>query len=776
MSSTTRKGGCGCGGASKSHTHSHGGNGGGCGGKCGGNCGCGCKDRGPREVIGDCNCNGPERCGVPCLERPVYSAGQLLTADSLRLGQQYFEERFALRRYVDGVGVVCGMHVRCDPEEKGWIVIEPGYAIDCCGNDIVLCEPVRFNACAAIASCPKPEELCDPITGEVIKPQEAAPAAPAPAAPAAPVDESPIFLGQSLPGQAYTTSEIRGTVTDATTGAPLVGATVTADGTQLSAVTDANGVYAIRGQGPGVPAGGYKMLARFAGYRVGLREVIVERAKITVADYPLPKLAAPAPQPAPLPPPPPSDFHTYMLRIEGAWEGKSPVPVVTSRNGCDTRAQCKPSKEVGSIRVCIEPYEEIAVSERLRERTRRFNDVGSILHDRLVRALEVSRSAEATEKDPNPRGRVIVDALLSLLQENPPRTSCNLYDLLCDVRRLLKGQTPVCYGFPPEVLEDNERALVGLMGQLLDDYREEYLSFGCDDCCEHTGVRVAHIITQDRLPSCTGSGCAIAAIDTHSPAREVLHPRSGWWSADVVSLYDAYFRGAREAAVLLSDRGVRFDIRNANTSQTPPTLNGLVRDWILAHGGEGELARLGLYQTSILYVPAGVPVTLWLVGGRVVAITPDTATRPNLQDYIRENRTSYLRYSVAPPIVTIEGGLYERLPSRDITDIGGIKPDIAIDAALQPAALDPAPFKELIDQVGPKTEAALYRMGKTTLKDIVDTPDVELAKVIRPEQIAYVKKQAREQLRGKHDLKREELVKYAAAAKQRFAKIERMPA
>jgi hypothetical protein len=114
---------------------------------------------------------------VACLERPVYSAGQLLTADALRLGQRYLDERFALRRYVDGVGVVCGLHVRCDPERPGWIVVEPGYAVDCRGRDIVLCEPARMDLCAAIARCPRPPDPCGGMAADAPSRDERIPAA-----------------------------------------------------------------------------------------------------------------------------------------------------------------------------------------------------------------------------------------------------------------------------------------------------------------------------------------------------------------------------------------------------------------------------------------------------------------------------------------------------------------------------------------------------------------------------------------------------------------------
>jgi len=46
---------------------------------------------------------------------------------------------------LDGFGVVCGLQMRCDCHCKGHITIGDGYAIDCCGNDLVVCEPRSFD-------------------------------------------------------------------------------------------------------------------------------------------------------------------------------------------------------------------------------------------------------------------------------------------------------------------------------------------------------------------------------------------------------------------------------------------------------------------------------------------------------------------------------------------------------------------------------------------------------------------------------------------------------
>lgn len=89
-----------------------------------------------------------EKCWI---ERPRYFSGQLLTDADLRTEQRYVIEKNKLQnRYLHGWGVVCGLKVKCFPcctghGSSGKVVVEPGYAIDCCGNDIVVCDEQEYN-------------------------------------------------------------------------------------------------------------------------------------------------------------------------------------------------------------------------------------------------------------------------------------------------------------------------------------------------------------------------------------------------------------------------------------------------------------------------------------------------------------------------------------------------------------------------------------------------------------------------------------------------------
>jgi hypothetical protein len=108
-----RKGGCGCGGGSVPASSG---------------CGCGCG--------GTAKC---ETCATETISRPRFFAGQLLTEEDLQLLGDYVSTKSRLHnRYLFGDGVVCGLQLTCDPCGSGLVRVSPGYAIDCCGNDIVV--------------------------------------------------------------------------------------------------------------------------------------------------------------------------------------------------------------------------------------------------------------------------------------------------------------------------------------------------------------------------------------------------------------------------------------------------------------------------------------------------------------------------------------------------------------------------------------------------------------------------------------------------------------
>src|SRR5262245_25466521 len=109
------------------------------------------------QVVGDCPCGcapcDKQCCDLECLVRPRFFCGQLLTDADLTALVEWSRARFRLARYRHGWGVICGLEVSCDPQKPAGVLIHPGYAIDCCGNDIVVCTPSSYslaNACPQV--------------------------------------------------------------------------------------------------------------------------------------------------------------------------------------------------------------------------------------------------------------------------------------------------------------------------------------------------------------------------------------------------------------------------------------------------------------------------------------------------------------------------------------------------------------------------------------------------------------------------------------------------
>jgi hypothetical protein len=109
-----------------------------------GDCGCGCGGGGSVMTTALTRAAGgavadPVGGG---LVRPRFFTGQLLTTEDLQQLIDWVAAKDRLhKRLLVGDGVVCGLQVGCAPCGGGHVVVRPGYAIDCCGNDLLLpCE------------------------------------------------------------------------------------------------------------------------------------------------------------------------------------------------------------------------------------------------------------------------------------------------------------------------------------------------------------------------------------------------------------------------------------------------------------------------------------------------------------------------------------------------------------------------------------------------------------------------------------------------------------
>lgn len=76
-------------------------------------------------------------------ERSRFVSGELLTPEDFEREQQYVREK--LRRHnrtLHGFGIVTGLRVKTD---SGQIVVEPGLALDCEGNEILIETPQNIS-------------------------------------------------------------------------------------------------------------------------------------------------------------------------------------------------------------------------------------------------------------------------------------------------------------------------------------------------------------------------------------------------------------------------------------------------------------------------------------------------------------------------------------------------------------------------------------------------------------------------------------------------------
>lgn len=160
-----------------------------------------------------CGCGGKGRCcGLECLVRPNFYCGQLLTDADLSATVQWVRDRLGLVRYRDGWGVVCGLEVTCrSPGGKNGccsngasaakVWIGPGYAVDCCGNDLVLCEPL----CVDLSDVCRPAD--DPCADPCDDTVRRGPLDPTRAA-AARTDETLEFGGWRIPKRDIVTVDL----------------------------------------------------------------------------------------------------------------------------------------------------------------------------------------------------------------------------------------------------------------------------------------------------------------------------------------------------------------------------------------------------------------------------------------------------------------------------------------------------------------------------------------------------------------------------------------
>lgn len=84
-------------------------------------------------------------CIGPAFDRNRYFTGKYMTARDFALDPDYALGRHRLHnRMLHGWGVVAGLEVCPHPDPKQcarWVVVKPGLALDCCGRELIVCDP-----------------------------------------------------------------------------------------------------------------------------------------------------------------------------------------------------------------------------------------------------------------------------------------------------------------------------------------------------------------------------------------------------------------------------------------------------------------------------------------------------------------------------------------------------------------------------------------------------------------------------------------------------------
>jgi hypothetical protein len=96
-----------------------------------------------------------KNCDYNSYKRVKYFHGMLMTERDFQEEQSYHQEkRRLLNRMLHGWGVVCGLGLKPTTPESSRIVITPGMALDCLGNEIVVCNEYELDLKGLPDLCP----------------------------------------------------------------------------------------------------------------------------------------------------------------------------------------------------------------------------------------------------------------------------------------------------------------------------------------------------------------------------------------------------------------------------------------------------------------------------------------------------------------------------------------------------------------------------------------------------------------------------------------------
>ena len=104
-----------------------------------------------------------KHCDYNNFKRARYFHGMLMTDRDFGEEQRYHnEKRMLLNRMLHGWGVVCGLKINPTDTPSSKVIIEPGLALDCAGNEIFVREPYELDVIEIIKSCAIPKKDLTP--------------------------------------------------------------------------------------------------------------------------------------------------------------------------------------------------------------------------------------------------------------------------------------------------------------------------------------------------------------------------------------------------------------------------------------------------------------------------------------------------------------------------------------------------------------------------------------------------------------------------------------
>lgn len=110
---------------------------------------------------------GGSSLGIPVAQggcvRPRYFDGMFVTREDMQTEQMYFRVKHRLQNRAAGHGVVWGLGVG---QSAGYVCVQPGYGVDCCGNDLVITSTYKVDI---------PTLLRDPLAAPAIHAGRATP-------------------------------------------------------------------------------------------------------------------------------------------------------------------------------------------------------------------------------------------------------------------------------------------------------------------------------------------------------------------------------------------------------------------------------------------------------------------------------------------------------------------------------------------------------------------------------------------------------------------------